>query len=198
MSIGYIYINKKCKTEKVYIGSTKHTILKRFKTHEHEYDTGKNLCTSHEIIKYGDAFCECLEKVNYDDIKTLRNREKEIIQSKKYNTVNIIWSTREEDDTIFKPLSKKKQQKLNEDMETAKHIMKHFDKDKVYTKEEIKQVLKQINMFNELITDNFKKILGKLNTYLKYADVKVEMKQKKIQIDKQRTSTQNYLISPLK
>ena len=44
MNTGYIYIIKSKKTDDVYIGSTKHNILKRFKSHEHNYVHNYNTC----------------------------------------------------------------------------------------------------------------------------------------------------------
>ncbi|ATZ81228.1 GIY-YIG nuclease [Bodo saltans virus] len=196
ISIGYVYIIKSNKTEKVYIGSTKHNILKRFRTHEHNYSTGKNGCASREIIKYGDAFCEMLERVEYNDIKTLRNREKEIIQSGKYKCCNIIWLTNEDDDFIIE-FKEKKEQELQQKKEIANLIMSYFDENKIYTKTELKDVFLKIKIFDELIEENYKKILGKINIYLKMLNKKIMNKRKKKRYGKSVKSISSYIFTPL-
>jgi phage/plasmid-associated DNA primase len=100
MLTGSIYIIKSNKIKEVYIGSTKHTILERFNQHMRDFNNGDKKCSSANIIKYGDSFCELLEKVKYSDVAELRKREKEIIKSKIYDCVNITWNTTEEDDII--------------------------------------------------------------------------------------------------
>jgi hypothetical protein len=178
MKTGYIYIIKSKKTDDVYIGSTKHTILKRFKYHERDFNEGKNKCSSKDIIKYGDAYCELLEKVIYDDIKELRNKEKEIIKSKKYNCVNIVWNTLEEDDVIDKDEKKiqkeiLKKEKLEKQKELSYKIINQFVKNDLYDYKNFREKIKNINIYNELMQNETtnRKILGKINSIIKIINV---------------------------
>jgi hypothetical protein len=158
MNTGYIYIIRSKKTDNVYIGSTKHTILKRFKQHEHEYDTGKNKCQSHNIIKYGDAFCEKLEIIKYDDIKELRNRERDIIQSNEYKCVNTMWNTREEDDVVHNEKTTKKSikniEKNTKDKIIAEKIIDIFELDVEYSKDEFMNKAMKIEHLREFKKTN--------------------------------------------
>lgn len=168
MTVGYIYIIKSKKTDNVYIGSTKHNILKRFKMHENNYAHDINSCTSREIIKYGDAFVELLEKFEYNDIKELREREKDFIQSKKFPCVNISWNTKEDDDIIFL----KKHFKDEKQKEMAKKIINTFEENVLYKTNEMREKMKTI--FDDLDYDHKdnKKLLGFMCSILKIAGKK--------------------------
>jgi hypothetical protein len=172
MNTGYIYIIKSKKVDDVYIGSTKHTMLKRFKQHEYDFDTGKKICSSMNIIKYGDAYCELLENVKYDDINELRNKEKDIIQSKKYKCVNTKWNTSEENDTIEDDKTEKrkqlKEQELKEKKEQSEKILNYFEIDKLYNYDEFRDILKTMKIFDDYIKDKKnKEVMGKINCSLK-------------------------------
>jgi hypothetical protein len=184
MNTGYIYIIKSKKVDDVYIGSTKHTMLKRFKQHEYDFDTGKNICSSMNIIKYGDAYCELLENVKYDEINELRNKEKDIIQSKKYKCVNTKWNTSEDDDIVEDIKSekkmKKKEEQLKEQNEISQKILTYFEKDKLYSYDEFRNKIKIIYPLNDYIKDDKrnKKVLGKINCLLKTSNKRILSLQK--------------------
>jgi hypothetical protein len=184
MNTGYIYIIKSKKVDDVYIGSTKHTMLKRFKQHEYDFDTGKKICSSMNIIKYGDAYCELLENVKYDEINELRNKEKDIIQSKKYKCVNTKWNTSEDDDIVEDIKSekkmKKKEEQLKEQNEISQKILTYFEKDKLYSYDEFRNKIKIIYPLNDYIKDDKrnKKVLGKINCLLKTSNKRILSLQK--------------------
>ena len=154
---GYIYIIKSKKTEDVYIGSTIHPILKRFKQHIYNFGSGK--CSSEQIIKYGDSFCELLETYNYNNVIELRNREKELIKNKRYKCTNIIWNTVEDDDIINDDSSANTNNNLLnyaiKEFPNAKNFEDCFDKDKIT--DEMKQ-----KCLNKYYTDGAVYLLSEL------------------------------------
>ena len=84
-----------------YFGSTTKTIGSRFASHKNL----KNNTTSRKVIECGDAICEWYASVKYDDVKRLRDVEKQIIKSNE--CVNINWNgltltVREEDRHYFR------------------------------------------------------------------------------------------------
>jgi hypothetical protein len=199
MNTGYIYIIKSNKTDNVYIGSTKHNILKRFKSHEHDFAHNTNNCSSKEIIKYGDAYCEILEKIKYDDIKNLREREKEIIQSKKYKCINSMWNTLEEDDVIITQKQIENEEKRKKNIIIANKIISVFENNKIYSKNEFDVLLPQLP-YDDLplnydqIKDrkDYKKILGCINTITKYINIQIIRINKKKRIKDKIISVNKY------
>ena len=86
---GIVYKISSPSTDKIYIGSTKQSLKKRF-TH-HKYTNG---CSSRMIINYGNAICELIEEYEYDEIKSLRKRERYHIELNRDICVNITIPTR--------------------------------------------------------------------------------------------------------
>jgi len=200
MNTGYIYIIKSNKTDNVYIGSTKYNPLKRFKAHESDFAHNIKSCTSTEIIKYGDAYCDILEKVSYDDIKSLRNKEKEIIQSKKYKCVNSVWNTtEEEEDAIIARKEKEQKERREKNITIAKKISSIFKNDKIYSKKEMDKLLSKLP-YDDLpltydqvkIEKDYKKILGCINSITKYINVRIIRECLKKRIDKRVVSISRY------
>ena len=83
-----IYIIRSPSTEKVYVGSTCSTLTVRFSGHKSGWkrwvEKNKDYTSynsSFEIIRYGDAFIELLEKYPCADNTQLRKRECEFINS---------------------------------------------------------------------------------------------------------------------
>jgi hypothetical protein len=62
-------------TDKIYIGSTKRTLLRRMQEHISEYDRKKYCCTSKIILDAGNATIELIEVFNCNNRKELHQRE---------------------------------------------------------------------------------------------------------------------------
>ena len=81
---GKIYTIRSNQTEDFYVGSTTDELRKRLWGHTNNYRRFKkgfsNYVTSHEIIKYGDAYIELYEKFPCNDKMELQKREGEIIR----------------------------------------------------------------------------------------------------------------------
>lgn len=72
---GIIYKISSPSTDKIYIGSTIQTLKNRMRNHKKK----TNHTRSKEIMILGDAVIEGLEEIEFDDIKVLREKEKEYI-----------------------------------------------------------------------------------------------------------------------
>ena len=88
---GKIYTIRSHQTDKIYIGSTTQPLSKRLSCHKGQYKSylngKKKYITSLEIIKYGDAYIELLEKYPCDNKMMLHKREGECIRNEP-NCVN--------------------------------------------------------------------------------------------------------------
>lgn len=77
--IGFIYILKSSKTNKVYIGSTTRTIKKRFMEHKTSYklylQNKVPYKSCFELVKYDDCNISVVEEFEYKDTYELRKRE---------------------------------------------------------------------------------------------------------------------------
>jgi hypothetical protein len=84
---GFIYCLKSPHTDKVYIGSTKQTLTKRFIGHKKEYNlfqNGKlNYTSSYDILACSDAYIELIEAFESITKQELLKKEGEYIQSMK-------------------------------------------------------------------------------------------------------------------
>ena len=83
---GKFYIIKSLETDDVYIGSTCSSLLKRMCSHKSEYKRllkGEkfNKKTSHQVLKYADAFIELIEVFPCNSKQELLKREGEIIRT---------------------------------------------------------------------------------------------------------------------
>jgi len=85
MPFGYVYKISSPNTAQVYIGSTVSRLLSGRKS-KHVYDYKgylngtRHYRTSFEILKCGDCVFDMLEKVEYNDVSELRQREAEYLQ----------------------------------------------------------------------------------------------------------------------
>lgn len=79
---GIIYKISSPQEQKMYIGSTKNSLALRKALHRNHYKRYLNgcngYCTSFELLKHPDVQYEVLETMEYDEIKELRKREKEV------------------------------------------------------------------------------------------------------------------------
>lgn len=82
---GIIYKISSPNTDKVYIGSTTQKYLSSRKSN-HVYDYAnflqgrRHYKSSYEILKCGDCVYDQIERVDYDHVSTLRQREAEIMR----------------------------------------------------------------------------------------------------------------------
>jgi hypothetical protein len=81
---GKIYAIRSPSTDKYYIGSTANTLCKRFYHHKNK----SNLCSSSEIIAFGDAYIELIELFPCNSKMELNKREGEVQREMKANIVN--------------------------------------------------------------------------------------------------------------
>ena len=97
---GKIYALKSSKTDDIYIGSTKNTIITRFSAHKSNYKLylqGKHkYVTSFELCKYDDVYVELIENYNCSSKKELERREGEIQREMKCVNQLIAGRTRKE------------------------------------------------------------------------------------------------------
>lgn len=86
---GFVYKITSPSTDKIYIGSTTKTLGRRFSAHKYRQN-----CSSKIITSLGDAVIECIEEVEFEDIKELRCRERYHIQLNQDRCVNKLIPTR--------------------------------------------------------------------------------------------------------
>jgi hypothetical protein len=92
MPFGYVYKISSPNTQQIYIGSTtsKHISLRKSK-HVYDYkgylNGTRHYRTSFELLKHGDCVFDMLERVEYNHVSELRQREAEIMRNHT-NTVN--------------------------------------------------------------------------------------------------------------
>jgi len=82
----FIYKITSPNTDKIYIGCTTRTLIRRLNMHKYQKD--KSGTTSKEILDAGDATIELIEKVKCNDRKELYEKEREYISSNKNICVN--------------------------------------------------------------------------------------------------------------
>jgi len=117
--IGRIYKITSPSTDKIYIGSTKNTLNRRFRQHKDRSST----CSSTEIINYGDAQIELLEEMEYQDRKELRWKEREYHERFKECCVNKIRAITTEDEEKKITSERSKKSYLN----NREKIMKNYE-----------------------------------------------------------------------
>lgn len=83
---GYIYKIVSKQTDKYYIGSTTKPLAVRL--YYHYKDKKRSNITSKQILCYEDATIELIETIIFDNIKELRQKEKDYICQNKENCVN--------------------------------------------------------------------------------------------------------------
>lgn len=88
-STGKIYVIRSHHTNRYYIGSTRHEIIKRLRTHKRQYQEQKQYLSSYEILKYEDAYIELLEEFPCTSKAELEKREGELIKLHRPNCVNL-------------------------------------------------------------------------------------------------------------
>ena len=84
---GQIYCIRSPQTEMVYYGSTIQPLYKRFHQHNRDMKRG-HYCSSHKILKLGDAYIEFVEDFPCNSKKELERREGQIIRENKQHCVN--------------------------------------------------------------------------------------------------------------
>ena len=83
-----IYVIRSFKTDKIYIGKTIQPLHKRFYEHMNNFRRGNMVCSSSEIIKYGDAYIELIEQYQSFTKNGLHKKETEYIRKNKDICVN--------------------------------------------------------------------------------------------------------------
>ena len=71
-----IYIIRSRNTNKVYVGATASTLVKRFSQHNSEFAKGKNKTRARQVLEHGDCYIELLEKYPCLDKDESNAREK--------------------------------------------------------------------------------------------------------------------------
>jgi len=101
-------------------------------------------------------------------------KEKEIIQSKKFKCVNSTWNMAEEDDIIVTQKQIEQKEKRTKNIIIANKIVSIFENNKIYSKEEFDILLPKLPYDDLPLTydqikneKNYKKILGCINTITK-------------------------------
>lgn len=85
---GQIYSIRSKQTEMVYYGSTISPLCKRFHNHNKDMEYGKYY-SSHEILKFGDAYIELVENYPCNSKKELDRREGQIQRENKQHCINL-------------------------------------------------------------------------------------------------------------
>lgn len=85
---GQIYCIRSPQTELVYYGSTIQPLYKRFHGHNKDMKYGE-YCSSHEILKLGDAYIEWVEDFPCNSKKELDRREGQVQRENKQHCVNL-------------------------------------------------------------------------------------------------------------
>ena len=97
---GKIYAIRSHQTDKIYIGSTITTLVRRLSRHKTDYKNWKNGCphymTSYELMKYDDMYIELLELYPCNNRLELCRREGELIREK--DCVNMIVAGRDKNE----------------------------------------------------------------------------------------------------
>lgn len=99
MPTGIIYKISSPNTDKVYIGSTVNKYLSCRKA-KHVYDYNgflrgtRHYRSSYEVLKYGDCIFDILERMDYEQLWQLRQRETEVMRTYS-NRVNKYFSVRQ-------------------------------------------------------------------------------------------------------
>ena len=86
---GQIYSIRSPQTEMVYYGSTITTLTKRFYFHNYEFNNQGKYCSSHEILKLGNAYIEWVEDYPCNSKKELNRREGQVQRANKAHCVNL-------------------------------------------------------------------------------------------------------------
>lgn len=85
---GKVYIIRSPQTQMVYYGSTISPLSKRFHTHNNDMKHGI-YCSSHEILKFGDAYIELVENFPCNSKRELNRREGQIQRENRLTCVNL-------------------------------------------------------------------------------------------------------------
>ena len=78
-----IYMVKSPNTDKIYIGSTCMSLIRRMNRHRHN-----RRCSSYTIVEFGDAYIELLEEFEIDGTNKIKEREQYYIDLNKAKCVN--------------------------------------------------------------------------------------------------------------
>lgn len=86
MPFGFVYKISSPNTDKVYIGSTTNKYLSgRTSAHKYDYkgylNGTRHYRTSFELLKCGDCVYDMLERVEYNHVSELRQRECEVMRT---------------------------------------------------------------------------------------------------------------------
>ena len=108
MTNGSIYKIISRNTDKIYIGSTTKSLIKRLLQHEQDYQKYKrgkcNYTTSFKILEFENYHIELIESIEFESKNELRQREGYIIKKNRNICVNrcIAGQTKQESDKIYR------------------------------------------------------------------------------------------------
>jgi len=147
-----VYMIYSLNFDKVYIGSTRNTILHRLTQHLNKYKNGWLSSTSRIIIDHGDVRIKLIEHVNCDNIDTLLEREAHYIklyrsENKCVNKMIPKQSKKEYYKNNIKNIRNKKYSKIQCSCDahiTKQHIARHKKSRSHYKKYFTKNILSKI------------------------------------------------------
>ena len=143
---GFIYIIRTHQSDDVYYGSTIETLLcKRMAKHRCQYKrclNGKsNYTSSHDILKYEDAYIELVEEIEFQNKQELHTREGHYIRENKCVNKRIAGRTEkqyyQDNKEVF--IKKSKQHYEANKTEIAEKSKQHYEANKTEIAEKSKQ-----------------------------------------------------------